>query len=163
MKPNPMSEQMQVAEKLAKSGLFAAARQNATDSMLPHTLPQELARRNHLAPFEALQMQLPGLPILPVPDFSRLVIATSANYVEEVPLRGNVQLLMCCAFTTGIFFLSFGGRCILPPVSFSNENAIDQIVGVDGKPFYTKGLQSVSIGIVNNGDVVSVIGWTQIV
>lgn len=105
-------------------------------------------------------MALPGVPILPLPDFSRLVVATNANYVEEVQFR--CQLLSFVAFTTGIYFVSFTSRCVVPPITVGTDVKRDQIVAPTGYTFYVAGNNSVSVGIVNSGDVVSVIGWNQL-
>lgn len=154
---------LDTAEKLSEQGIFRAARnsQSVADNLLPHNLGQELARRGNLAPLNALQMALPGVPILPLPDFSKLVVATSANYVENVYVP-DCQLVTFVAFTTGIYFVSFGSRCVVPPIGLDDGVRRDQIVAPTGMMFYAKGNSSVSVGIVNSGDVVSVIGWKQI-
>lgn len=151
------------AVKLADQGIFRAARSQmaVADNLLPHDLGQELARRSNLAPLSALQMALPGVPIIPIPDFSKLVVATTANYVENVYVP-DCQLVSFIAFTTGVYFVSFGSRCVVPPLGLDDGVRRDQIVAPTGMMFYAKGNSSVSVGIVNSGDVVSVVGWKQI-
>lgn len=152
---------LDAATNLLTSGFMTAVRQGITASQMPNDLTQELSRRTRLEPMNALQIQLPGVPMLPPPDMSRLVIADSANYEETVRFAGNVQLVCLSSFTTGLYFISFAGRCQLPLVRQSTDNPIDMIAAPSGLMFYTKGLNSISVGIVNSGDVVSVMGWIQ--
>lgn len=157
-----MRSVLDMCQEVTNQGVIRAREQNVSDSLIPKDLREESARRGHHNPFVALQNQLPGLPILPAPDFSQLVIATSANFIQRVALSGNVQLVSFSSFTTGLYFVSFGGQCQLPPVAIDDGLAKDMIVSPTGMLIYAKGMYSLSVGIVNNGDVVSVLGWEQV-
>src|SRR5574337_746567 len=135
------------ATNLLRSGFMTAVKSGITASQIPNDLPTELSRRTRLEPLSALQIQLPGVPMIPPPDVSRLVIASAANFEETVRFNGNVQLVCFSGFTSGIYFVSFSGRCQLPLVAQSTDNPIDMIAAPNGMMFYTKGLNSVSVGI----------------
>jgi len=152
-----------IAKRLEENGVVA--NDVVTDSLLPKPLVEQVKRRNYLAPLTALQQQLPATSIIPVPDYCRLVNATTANYVERVELAGRgIQLVSFMAFTSNIYLVSFSTRVVLPlpATPFSADYPRDAIVAPNGIMFYAANLNTISVGIVNQGDVVSVLGWSQI-
>lgn len=164
-----MSDLLRVLETLKKqretpAPITAPGVSEVSDSTIIHPLREQVRRRNFLDALSALQQQLPGVPIMPVPDFSRLVVANGANYVEDVNIKA-CQMVMFISFTSGLYFVSFGNRVNLPlpTVGFSNDYPRDSIVAPTGIAFYSASSSSVSVGIVNDQDVVSVIGWTQVI
>lgn len=155
-----------VASSITLEGVAGIAPEDRTGiSGLPHDIEEQRLRRNFEPAAMMARRQLPSVPLLPVPDFCRTLVATGVNYVQEIQLPRNVQVVMFRALSTDRFWVSFAGRVPATPATGSLDgdfSSMDPIVCPLDLMFYCRGLQTLSINIAAAGAAVTVIGWDQL-
>lgn len=130
-------------------------------SVAPYDLNMEMGRRASNVDQTATRLQLPGVPIYPVPDFCRTVVSSVANYIEDVIIGQNTQMIMFIAPTNTQFYVSFQGSFPLPYLPGSVDTPIDPMASPTGFAFLTRGANSIYVGLPIIGSSVSVVGWRQ--
>lgn len=129
-------------------------------SYIPKSVCEELARRKVNAELQALRLVNAGLQISPLPARTKMIVSSAANYIEDVALPSDAELVQFFAPSSVVFYVSFGAR-----INFNGGTGVvesdpynwnDFIVCPTNQWFYCKGKNQISIGIPVTGQVISV-------
>jgi len=133
------------------------AYETLAQSRVPDDVLSAIARRKLQAEVTALRITTPGVSVTPIPQRTKIVYANSVNYVADVRVPEDCELMQFFAPSGVVFYVSFNGRVALPISANSDDLSFnDFLVSPLGAWFYCRGKNSVSIGIPFNGQVVSV-------
>lgn len=122
----------------------------------------EIARRGRRPEFAALKSLTPDWQVVPLPDTIFTVVATKTNEVIDLDLPNNAQVVKFEAPSGQSFWIGFGGRVIFPVVSGVGDRRYDPVASPTRDYYFVRGKNSLSIGLANINDAVSVLVWTQV-
>lgn len=145
-----------------KGAITDPRNQQIGPSTAPFDLQQEMQRRSIDTSQAATRMQLPGVPLLPIPDFSRCVLSTSNNYLEDVNIGPNTHIVTFWCADNVNFMVSFQGSFPQPFTAQSTDNPIDPLCVPRNQLFLVHGCSTLYVGIPLIGQMVSVVGWRQL-
>lgn len=108
---------------------------------------------------------LRGVPLLPVPAWSRTLVAGANNSVVDINVPDMIQVIGFRALATVDFSVSFGTRCVMPRTnSEASETMLtnDGIISPLGLLFYIRDFKRISVGIAALNAQVSIFGFQQL-
>ena len=107
----------------------------------------------------ALRAQLHSVAIIPFPMKTILVVASTINYVQDVTLPDNTQMVMFTANPNADFFVSVNGQIQFPVATDTTGGGA--MYSPRDQWFYVKGLKNLSIGLPTLNAVVSMLCHIQ--